>query len=86
VRDLVAQGQGSGGSPLSMANARRLAFTYGVELLTRCQIILHQRGNIRNYAGFVVSFLSSEANVRRMQAASAACAPTGAACRSFKGG
>ncbi|MFQ3672603.1 MAG: bifunctional DNA primase/polymerase [Aggregatilineales bacterium] len=69
VRDLVAQAHGRGGAPLSMANARRLAVQYGAELLTRCQLTLHRRKNIYNYAGFVVSFLRSEATVQRLRAA-----------------
>lgn len=69
VRDLVAQAHGGGGRPLSMANARRLAVQYGVELLTRCQLTLHRRTNIHNYAGFVVSFLRSEATALRLRAA-----------------
>lgn len=69
VRDLVAQARGGGGSPLSMANARRLAVQYGTELLTRCQLALHQRTNIYNYAGFVVSFLRSEAAAQRLRPA-----------------
>jgi hypothetical protein len=71
VRDLVAQARGGGGSPLSMANARRLAVQYGAELLTRCQLTLHRRSNIYNYAGFVVSFLRSEATAQRLRAAHA---------------
>lgn len=69
VRDLVAQAHGGGGGPLSMANARRLAVQYGAELLTRCQLTLHRRTNIHNYAGFVVSFLRSEATAQRLRAA-----------------
>lgn len=69
VRDLIAQARGAGGAPLSIANARQLAVTYGPELLASCQKVLQSRRNIHNYAGFVVSFLRSEANVQRLRAA-----------------
>lgn len=72
VRDLVEQSRGMAEGVLSLANARRLAARYGLALLRKCQRTIHQRKNIRNYAGFVVSFLSSEANVQRMRARAAA--------------
>lgn len=55
------------GTTFSMWTARRLADQYGAEQVQRSLQVVESRGNIQNPAGFIVSYLRSEASAARLE-------------------
>jgi hypothetical protein len=63
---VTAERRSADASALSLANARRLVAQYGLRMVQRVLGVVASRTNIRSVAGFVVSWLRSEARAAQL--------------------